>query len=184
MPLSLKTKFTVATSLVVLGVVTCVSWLFLTRLSRQVIRQADDRAHYVAQEVLGACEQAVQEAAERGETPASTRPEDEQEYVRRALDNSSTLNFVEESALGYSPIIYEITVSDRSGLVLKSSDPTLRGRNITRRAPYSDLVASNFPQQLKVLYGKPMIFEVSLPFVLGDAPFGNIHIGLSSTLLR
>jgi signal transduction histidine kinase len=184
MPLSLKTKFTVATSLVVLGVVTCVSWLFLTRLSRQVIRQADDRAHYVAQEVLGACEQAVQEAAERGETPASARPEDEQEYVRRALDNSSTLNFVEESALGYSPIIYEITVSDRSGLVLESSDPTLRGRNITRRAPYSELVGSSFPQQLKVLYGKPMIFEVSVPFNLSAAPFGNIHVALSSTLLR
>ena len=184
MPLSLKTKFTLATSLVVLGVVTCVSWLFLTRLSRQVIRQADDRAHYVAQEVLGACHQALQEAAEQGKTPLSARPEDVREYVRQALDNSSTLNFVEESALGYSPIIYEITVSDRSGLVLESSDPTLRGRNITRRAPYSELVGSNFPQQLKVLYGKPMIFEVSLPFVLGDAPFGDIHIGLSSTLLR
>ena len=76
MPLSLKTKFTVATSLVVLGVVACVSWLFLSRLSRQVIRQADDRAHYVAQEVLGACQQALQEAAERGETPASARPDD------------------------------------------------------------------------------------------------------------
>ena len=184
MPLSLKTKFTVATSLVVLGVVTCVSWLFLTRLSRQVIRQADDRAHYVAQEVLGACQQAMQEAAERGETPASSGPQDEREYVRRALDNSSTLNFVEESALGYSPIIYEITVSDRSGLVLESSDPTLRGRNITRRAPYSELVGSNFPQQLKVLYGKPTIFEVSLPFNLGAGPFGDIRIGLSSTLLR
>ena len=106
MPLSLKTKFTVATSLVVLGVVTAVSWLFLTRLSRQVIRQADDRAHYVALEVFGACQQALQEAAERGEAPASAGPEDEREYVRRALDNSSTLNFVEESALGYSPIIY------------------------------------------------------------------------------
>jgi signal transduction histidine kinase len=184
MPLSLKTKFTVATSLVVLGVVTAVSWLFLTRLSRQVIRQADDRAHYVALEVFGACQQALQEAAERGEAPASAGPEDEREYVRRALDNSSTLNFVEESALGYSPIIYEITVSDRSGLVLESSDPTLRGRNITRRVPYSELVGSNFPRQLKVLYGRPMIFEVSLPFNLGAAPFGDIHIGLSSTLLR
>jgi signal transduction histidine kinase len=184
MPLSLKTKFTVATSLVVLGVVTAVSWLFLTRLSRQVIRQADDRAHYVALEVFGACQQALQEAAERGEAPASAGPEDEREYVRRALDNSSTLNFVEESALGYSPIIYEITVSDRSGLVLESSDPTLRGRSITRRVPYSELVGSNFPRQLKVLYGKPMIFEVSLPFNLGAAPFGDIHIGLSSTLLR
>jgi signal transduction histidine kinase len=29
-----------------------------------------------------------------------------------------------------------------------------------------------------------MIFEVSLPFNLGAAPFGDIHIGLSSTLLR
>ena len=44
MPLSLKTKFTLTTSLVVLVVVALVSWLYLARLTNIVIRQANERA--------------------------------------------------------------------------------------------------------------------------------------------
>ena len=40
MRLSLKTKFTLATSLLVLGVVAVVSGLYLGRLTQQVLRQA------------------------------------------------------------------------------------------------------------------------------------------------
>ena len=42
MRLSLKTKFTLATSLLVLAVVTVVSGLYLGRLTRQTLRQAND----------------------------------------------------------------------------------------------------------------------------------------------
>ena len=52
MRLSLKTKFTLATSLLVLAVVAVVSGLYLGRLTRQVLRQADDRARFVAQQVF------------------------------------------------------------------------------------------------------------------------------------
>ena len=48
MRLSLKTKFTLATSLLVLGVVTAVSGLYLGRLTRQVLSHADERARFVA----------------------------------------------------------------------------------------------------------------------------------------
>ena len=44
MRLSLKTKFTLATSLLVLAVVAVVSALYLGRLTSQVLHQADDRA--------------------------------------------------------------------------------------------------------------------------------------------
>jgi type II secretory pathway pseudopilin PulG len=49
MRLSLKTKFTLATSLLVLAVVAVVSALYLGRLTSQVLRQSDDRARFVAQ---------------------------------------------------------------------------------------------------------------------------------------
>ena len=71
MRLSLKTKFTAATSLLVLLVVTVVSTLYLARLSRQTLRQANDTALFVAQQIYDACGNALKEAAERGETPAS-----------------------------------------------------------------------------------------------------------------
>ena len=103
MRLSLKTKFTLATSLLVLAVVAVVSGLYLGRLTSQVLRQADDRARFVAQQVFLACQNALAEAAETGTLPRSANPGDMREYVRQTLDNSSPLNSLIESAVGYSP---------------------------------------------------------------------------------
>ncbi len=72
MRLSLKTKFTLATSLLVLVVVTVVSGLYLGRLTRQTLRQANDRAGFVAHQLFSGCTNALADAAERGEAPAST----------------------------------------------------------------------------------------------------------------
>ena len=48
MRLSLKTKFTLATSLLVLAVVAVVSALYLARLTRQTLRQSSDNADFIA----------------------------------------------------------------------------------------------------------------------------------------
>ena len=102
MRLSLKTKFTLATSLLVLAVVASVSALYLARLMRQTLRQANENASFVAQQVYSACGNALEEAAERGDAPASLDPSDLRDYVRRAFDNSSTLNSLIESDIGIS----------------------------------------------------------------------------------
>jgi PAS domain S-box-containing protein len=184
MRLSLKTKFTLATSLLVLAVVAVVSGLYLGRLTSQVLRQADDRARFVAQQVFLACQNALAEASETGHSPRSTRPEDILEYVRQTLYNSSPLNSLIESAVGYSPTIYEITITDNNGTVLVSSDASKRGQKAPMRPPVTALVRSGFIPELRTLYGPPQTYEYSLPFSLGSGPFGDIRIGLSSTLLR
>jgi len=184
MPLSLKTKFTLATSLLVLAVVAVVSGLYLGRLTSQVLRQADDRARFVAQQVFLACQNALGEAAETGRSPRSLQPDDVLEYVRNTLDNSSPLNSLIESAVGYSPTIYEITISDKNGAVLVSSDSSKRGQKAPDRPRVASLVSGNFFKQLRTLYGPPQTYEYSLPFTVGSDPFGDIRIGLSSTLLR
>ncbi|MGD0955298.1 MAG: ATP-binding protein [Candidatus Acidiferrales bacterium] len=184
MRLSLKTKLTLATSLLVLAVVALVSSLYLGRLMRQTLRQASDNAGFVAQQVYAACGNALKEATERGEAPASLEPADLRGYVRRAFDNSSTLNSLIESDVGISPTIYEITISDKDGVVLISSDASLRDQKIGARPPVSALVRAGFFQQLRELYGPPQIYEFSLPFRLGTVPFGDIRVGLSSALIR
>lgn len=184
MRLSLKTRFTLATSLLVLIVVTVVSGLYLGRLTRQTLRQANERAGFVAQELLPASQSALADAAERGEAPASTKPEDLRAYVQRAFDNSSTLNSVIESAIDFSPMIYEVTITDLGGVVLASSDASLRGQRIATRPSVDSLARAGFFEELRTLYGPHQTYEYSLPFLLGTAPFGEIRVGLSSELVR
>jgi signal transduction histidine kinase len=184
MRLSLKTKFTLTTSLVVLVVVALVSWLYLARLTNVVIRQSNDRANFVAQQVFDACRQALADSAEHGEAPNSDSPADIRAYVQNSLDNSSALNTLMESAMAYGPTIYEITISDQKSKTLVSSDATMRGQQVVRRPNVSLLVRANFLEQLQILLGPPRVYEVSLPFDVGSIPFGDIRVGMSSILLR
>jgi PAS domain S-box-containing protein len=184
MRLSLKTKFTLATSLLVLAVVTTVSALYIARLTRQVLRDANDRAQFVGRQVFLACQNALADAAERGEAPASTAPSDLRLYVQRAFDNSDTLNSMIESAVGYSPIIYDVTISDRDGVVLVSSDAALRGQKIAGRPSVTSLIRSSFLQELRTIFGPEQTYEFSYPFNLGSGPFGDIRIGMNSALIR
>ncbi|HEX4076676.1 MAG TPA: ATP-binding protein [Candidatus Acidoferrales bacterium] len=184
MRLSLKTKLTLATSLLVLAVVALVSGLYLGRLMRQTLRQANDNAFFIAQQVYSACSNALKAANERGDVPASLDPADVRDYVRRAFDNSSNLNSLIESDVGVSPTIYEITISDQNGIVLLSSDSSLREEKVAARPPISSLARAGFFEQLRELYGPPQVYEFSYPFDLGSSPFGDIRISFSSALIR
>ncbi len=184
MRLSLKTKFTLTTSLVVLFVVALVSWLYVGRLANQVIKDISERATFVANQVLGASGQALADSAERGETLNSDSAADLREYVQHSLDNSSALNSLLESAIGYAPTIYEITITDQFGKALVSSDSKLRGRPIPVYPTASLLVRASFIQQLRILYGPPRVYQVTLPFDVSGAPFGEIRVDISTALLR
>ena len=185
MRLSLKTKFTLAISLLVLAVVAVVSGLYLGQLTKQVLRQSEDRAVLVARQVFFACRSALLDAAERGDAPASPSPADLRAYVSRALDNSTALNSLLESAVGYTATIYEITITDQNGIVLISSDSGLRGQKLALRPDISSLVRKQgFFQELRTLYGPPQVYEYRYPFDLNQSKFGEIRIGMSSALIR
>ena len=63
MHLHLKTKITLIVALLVLAVVGVNSWLYLATLTKQVIRQADNRADLVAQQVFFQAQNALADAA-------------------------------------------------------------------------------------------------------------------------
>jgi signal transduction histidine kinase len=184
MPLRLKTKFTLTTALLMLIVVAAVCVVSVGALVRQTIHQVDDRARFVAQQTFADAQRALGDAAARGDAPASASEADVREYVRRVLDGSSGVTSSVNAAVGYSPTIYEVSIVDRDSVALVSSDPSLPGHLVLPRARLDDLAQFGFLEQLRVLYGPPRNFEVSLPFKLGGQPFGEIRVGVNSALLR
>lgn len=184
MSLSLKNKFTLATASLVLLVVAVISGLYVAQLTRQVIAQANDRSQFVLQQVFVAAQQALRDAADRGAAPASSSADDIHDYVQQTLDRNPGLSALIESDMSFSKSLYEITITDNSGVALVSSDPSLSGKNIGARPNLSDLVHAPFAQQIQILNGPPRVYEVTLPFNISEQPFGEIHVALSSALLR
>ena len=182
--LSLKTKFTLTTALLVLAVVALIASLCVATLTRQVIRETSDRARFVTQQVFMQVRNALEDAAEQGSAPASASPEDVRAWIRQALDEDASLSALIEATVGYSPTIYEVSIADRDGVALVSSDASRPGRALPQRTPFDTLTDLNFLGQLRVLYGPPRVFEVSLPFDLSGQPFGEIRVGLSTALMR
>ncbi len=187
MRLRLKTKITLIIALLVLTVVGVTSWLHVLTLTRQVIQQAADRANLVAQQVFFQAQNALAEAANEGRVPASNRPEDMREYVRTAMDQNSALTSLIDAEVGNSLLVYEVTIVDRDGTALISSDASLPGRKVLPRPPLSQLLNMGFIQQLRLIYGSPQAFDLSYPFKLGppgrQAPFGDIRVALHTGLL-
>jgi PAS domain S-box-containing protein len=183
MRLSLKTRFTLATSLLVFAVVTVVSGLYIGRLTRQTLRQAERNADFIAQQVLRGCISAVSEASERGER-APSDPAELRAYIQRAFDNSSTLNALRETDLGFDPSIVEITITDNNSIAIVSSDATLRGQKVPPRPSINSLANAGFFKQLQQLFGPSQNYEDSLPFDLDENPYGEVRVGLSSAFLR
>lgn len=188
MQLRLKTKITLTTAALVLAVVGVNSTLYVINLTRQVIRQADDRARLVSREVFSQAYIALADAARSGEAPESNRPDDLRDYLQSAFDESPSLQSSIDAELGYSPLIYEVSISDQDGNVLISSDRSLRGKAVPVRTNLAQLVSSGFMNQLKVLYGPPRAYEADYPFQLGppgnQVPFGVIRVAVQTGLLR
>jgi signal transduction histidine kinase len=188
MQLRLKTKITLIMAFLVLAVVGVNSTLYVMTLTRQVIRQANERAQLVTRHVFFQAQNALADSARSGKTPASSSPEDLRTYVQESLDDSAALTSSIDAEVGYSPLIYEVSISDINGTVLVSSDASLPGKQSPARSNLAQLVSLSFSGQLRALYGPPRAYEVTYPFQLGpqgnQVPFGVIRVAVQTGLLR
>ena len=188
MRLQLKTKITLIMALLMLAVVGVNSTLYVRTLTQQVIRQADNRASLVSHQVFFQAQNALADAANSGAAPASNSPEDLRAYVQKALDENAALTSLIDAEVGYSFLVYEVSISDINGTVLISSDASLPGKLLETRTNLAQLVSSSFLEQLRAIYGPPRAYEVSYPFKLGppgeQVPFGVIRVAAQTGLLR
>lgn len=182
MQLRLRTKLTLVMTSLVLLVVAVLSGVFLEQLLQQALRETDKRANELAHEAFDEARHALKDAENQGLRPKSNSPEDTHDYVQQAFETNEAL-LTKLKAATDSPAIYEVSIVDRNGLVLVSSDSALPGSHSLRRPPLSQLVQSPFIKQIKILAGPPRIYEVNYPFSVHGEPFGEVRVVMATTLL-
>src|SRR5712691_61369 len=183
MQLRLRTKLTLVMTGLVLLVVAVLSVVFVAQLVEQALLEIDKRTTDVAQQVFEQAQRALTDAAESGLRPATDDPQDIHDYVRHAFEVSENLHAQLKATKGIR-LIYEVSITDYDGMVLVSSDESLQGKFLARRAPISQLTQRGYLHQAKVLAGPPRRFERDLPFTKGGQPFGEVRVVVDSGLLR
>ena len=181
MQLRLRTKLTVVMTSLVMLVVAVVSVVFLAQLLQQVLDETQKRATEIADDTFHQVDHALKDASDRGWRPESSSASDTNDYVRYALESSDGLQAELKSAVG-SPSIYEVSIIDKDGIVVLSSDKEQVHKYLPRRTPLSQLVDRNFIHQVKVLREATRLYEWVYRFTIGDQPF-EVRVAVSTKFL-
>jgi signal transduction histidine kinase len=182
MGLSLKIKLTALITLLVLLVVVATSTLYLSHLTRQALSEVESRGEYVANEIYHQASTLLSQAR----MPAGSNPSDFQalrSFVQVRFAADAGLSSLLESAVGYSPSIYYAAITDTGGQVLVHNDPGEIGHVMASAPPFDDLLRAGLFRQLRVIYGPSEVYEVVLPLEIGDEPFGDVRVGVSTLFL-
>lgn len=179
MRLSLKAKLTALIGLLVLVVVLAISALYLFIITHEALAAVGRRGSFVADEVY----HQTQTVLAQSYLPAGVLPSDTPavlQFVRARLAEDPNLNSTIESAVGNSPTIYYIAITDPKGIILAHNDPTQVGKQFAPAPPFEQLLNSGILQQLHVIfYGPQQIYEVVHSSTVGDRPL-DFRVGVST----
>src|ERR1700761_8595165 len=179
----LKTKLVLAVPGLVFLVVCSLSWVFLGQLLRQRISQAYADNDMVAREVLLATRHAIQTDI-RGTQVDPNNPQALRQAVATALRSDPTLAALMNSAIRYSPTVFDVSIADTEGRGLMSTDPTAVDHLLPHRQEYEELQNGGSLKLLQVVFGPPRVYNVTLPLEREFEPFATIRVGVRTTFLR
>ncbi len=167
MRLSLKQKQVLGVTAMVALIVTALSLLHLMNLARVLLLESRARVELLANAIYHQARDVV------------TDPGTAYSEIRMSRSVQSAL----EAAI-YSQDVIDAVIVDPASTVIASSDPLQVGRNVALRTPLNNLIAAGGLAQLRAVYSTEQSLEWSQPMKLGDSPFGEIRIGLSTILVR
>jgi signal transduction histidine kinase len=165
--LSLKQKQVLGVTAMVALIVTALSLLHLMNLARVLLVESKARVELLANAVYHQARDVI------------TDPATAYDEVRTSRSVQSAL----EAAI-YSQDVIDAVIVDPTGVVIASSDPMQVGKTMDARTPLNNVIADSGLAQLQSVYNTDQSLEWSQPIALGDQPFGEIRIGLSTLLVR
>jgi signal transduction histidine kinase len=169
MDVSARVRELLGLTLVVLLVVAVATAAHLATLARLTLGSAADEGRLLSRQLLHQASYVLQAAGAEG--PA-------------AFQDDPSLRALLDGLVGYSRVAVYGAIVDASGRTLLHSDPALQGQTFPDRPLLDDALAADLPQLARMLLGPPQIYDVRLPARLGDQPFGTVHVGVSTSLVR
>jgi len=176
-----KTIIVLAITFMVTAMVSVSSYLYISQFLRQRINNANESASRLTQQLEYFAENDLPDLS-------STRIDtNDPAAVRAALADylqmdTNLLNNLESEVALWS-YVYDASVVDANGRALLHTNPKLVGKPVSPRPDFSTVTRARFWEQLRLVYS-PSVYDVSFPLQLNGAPFGTIHIGLSTVFLK
>jgi len=182
MRLSLKAKLTVGIYFLVLLTVLATSTIYLSALTKQALQGVSSRGEYVANEIYNQAHEVLAHLR----MPAGTNPNELQQlhdFVKDQLSHDPGLTYLLQSAIGYSPTLYYVAITDAHHEIMVHNDPGEVGHQLPAVPRFSDLLGATLREQLRAVYGKPHIYEITMPVQIGQNPL-DVRVGVSTIFLR
>ena len=167
MRLSLKQKQVLGVTMMVALIVIALSLLHLINLSRVLLEESRARVELIANSIYHQARDVVTE----------------RDTAYQALRGSRSVQSALEAAI-YSQDVIDAVIVDPTGTVIASSDPLQVGKTVAARVPLNNVIALGGLAQLRAVYSTEQSLEWSQPIALGDQPFGEIRIGVSTLLVQ
>ena len=89
-----------------------------------------------------------------------------------------------ESALAGDPTLLDLAVIDPSHIAIAHSNPALIGQRVDDRPRLEALESGDVLAQTLRLLGAPQTYDEVVDLRAGNQPFGEVRVGVSTTLLR
>ena len=176
----LKTKLVLAITGLVFLVVCTLSWIFLGQLLRQRISQAYSANDMVAHQISLATQRTLANIRNvDANDPTALRA-----AVAKTLRGDTGLTALLNSAIRYSPTVFDVTIADSEGRGLLSTDPANLDHLVPHRPEYAELEAGGLLRLLQVVFGPPRVYNLTLPLERGSEPFATVRVGVRTTFLR
>ncbi|HEY1500687.1 MAG TPA: ATP-binding protein [Acidobacteriaceae bacterium] len=179
----LKTKLVLAITGLVFCVVVVFSWIWLSQLLQQHIEQSwaanDILTHQISFQVNRALESGLPNRHIDPNDPVAVRA-----AVADSLRRDPGLNALLTSIVNYSPTILDVSVVDRQNrAIIAVPESTFDDQILPRRPDYSVLRRQTLVRTLRIVFGPPQVYNVSLGIDLNGHPFLMIRIGIRTTFL-
>jgi PAS domain S-box-containing protein len=181
--LRLKTKLVFAITLMVVVIVATLAALYISEVVHQRIQETYDVAYLVGNQIFAVARPSL-EVDLRSTRVDLNDPKQVDAAVQNELQTDLSLNYLLDSVLGYSLSIQDVSIASAGGQALLHTNPILVGQPVPQREDWSSVVHSGIREQLKVVYGPTKTYDVRIGLVRGDRAFGEVRVGVSTTLLK
>jgi PAS domain S-box-containing protein len=178
----LKTKLVVAITGLVFVVVAIFSWLYFSQLLQQRIEQSYNATDIVAHQLQFATRQAIENGT-RNVVINANDPAQLRAAVANALREDAGLNALLLSIISYSPTVFDVAIADGNGRAYLSTDPTQQDQFLPPRPDYASLRSASVIDTLKIVFGPPRVYNVSLGLERHGQTLASVRIGIRTTLL-
>jgi nitrogen-specific signal transduction histidine kinase len=172
MQLNVKGKEALGVSIITLVVVVGSTFLNLSQLSSVIVQETSEQVSLIKRQIFEQSKRVVQNTQ-----PSTVHPID-------LLAASQELQKFLEASVGYSPHLLYALIVDPQGKTVLHSEGTKTERQHLERPKLDDLRKLGPIDRFKVLYQQGTTFDSTLPMTWENVPFGEVIVGIHTSLLR